>query len=210
MNKFDIINKIKEKKIIAVIRYNDATKIERIVESIILGGITIIEITMTVPNAVEIIKSLSEKYKNTDVVIGAGTILSREEAKTAIESGSSFIVSPILNEDMIKICTNYNILCIPGIATPTEAFNAMQYGAEILKLFPSNSFSPKIIKTYKGPFPEIKLLPTGGISIENINEWINAGAYGVGIGGELLKGFDGENYSLITSIAENFNKKTNL
>ena len=207
MNKKEIIKKIENEKIIAVVRYNNTEKINNIVKSIVSGGINIIEITTTVPNSVEIIKNLSNIYSDSDVVIGAGTILDEDMAKDAIEAGASFIVSPILNKDIILECNELNILSVPGIATPTEAFNAMQYGAEVLKLFPSNMFSPKIIKTYKGPFPNIKIMPTGGINLDNVRDWIDNGAIAVGIGGELLKNFNGENYEEITNTAKLFREK---
>ncbi len=207
MNKIEIIEKIKQEKIISVVRYKDQEKIEKIVESIIEGGINLIEITMTIPNAIEIIKKLANKYKDSNVIIGAGTVVDFQIAKEAIDVGAQFVVSPILNKEIIKVCNELNIVTIPGIATPTEAYEAMKSGAEILKLFPSNIFKPNIIKTLKGPFPEIKLMPTGGINLDNMNEWIDNGAIALGIGGELLKGFNGDNYEEIINTVRLFRKK---
>jgi 2-dehydro-3-deoxyphosphogluconate aldolase/(4S)-4-hydroxy-2-oxoglutarate aldolase len=207
MNKIEIIEKIKQEKIISVVRYKDQEKIEKIVESIIEGGINLIEITMTIPNAIEIIKKLENKYKDSNVIIGAGTVVDFQIAKEAIDVGAQFVVSPILNKEIIKVCNELNIVTIPGIATPTEAYEAMKSGAEILKLFPSNIFKPNIIKTLKGPFPEIKLMPTGGINLDNMNEWIDNGAIALGIGGELLKGFNGDNYEEIINTVRLFRKK---
>ena len=207
MDKVDVIQRIKDEKIIFVVRCEKEEKLERIIEASIKGGINLIEITMTVPNAIYIIEKLVKRYKGTDVVIGAGTVLDSETAKSVINVGANFIVSPIFNKDILITCDKLNTLAIPGIATPTEAFEAMQYGAKILKLFPSNVFNPNIIKTYRGPFPNINLLPTGGINLDNIKEWIENGAIGVGIGGELMKNFNDENYEEIIKIAKLFKER---
>ncbi len=207
MDKCQIIEAIKKEKLISVIRYKDQEKIKKIVDSIVAGGINLIEITMTVQNAIDIIKKLAIKYKDSNVIIGAGTVVESQIAQDAIDAGAMFIVSPVLNKDIIKICNEHNILVVPGIATPTEAYEALKSGADVLKLFPSNAFDPSIIKTYKGPFPNIKLMPTGGINLDNINEWIDNGAIAVGIGGELLKEFNGENFEDITNTVKLFKEK---
>ena len=207
MDKCQIIEAIKKEKLISVIRYKDQEKIKKIVDSIVAGGINLIEITMTVQNAIDIIKKLAIKYKDSNVIIGAGTVVESQIAQDAIDAGAMFIVSPVLNKDIIKICNEHNILVVPGIATPTEAYEALKSGAAVLKLFPSNAFDPSIIKTYKGPFPNIKLMPTGGINLDNINEWIDNGAIAVGIGGELLKEFNGENFEDITNTVKLFKEK---
>ena len=210
MDKIDVIQKIKEEKIISIIRSESQDEIEKIIDSIVLGGVHLIEITMTVPNAVNIITGLVEKYKNTDVVIGAGTVLDSETARLVINAGASFIVSPIFNRDLMKMCNRYRVLMIPGIATPTEANKAMEHGADIVKLFPRNAYSPDIIKVFRGPFPYIQILPTGNISLENANEWIKNGAIAIGVGGEIVNPAKNGDFEKTTEMARLFKEKVNL
>ena len=187
MLKEDIIQIMKKEKIISVIRGENQDVVEKTIDTIVKGGIQLIEITMTVPNAIDLIEMLIKKYENTDVIIGAGTVLDEESAKKVIKAGAKFVVSPILDENVVKICNEYSVLCIPGIATPTEAYTAIRFGAEIVKLFPSNIYGPSFVKTIKGPFPNIQIIPTGGVSLENIDKWLEAGAIAVGVGGEFTK-----------------------
>lgn len=187
MDKNDVIQKIKKEKIISVIRCENQDVVEKTIDAIVESGIHLIEITMTTPNAVELIESLIKKYENTGVIIGAGTVLDEESAKKVIEAGAKFVISPILDENVINVCNKYNVLSVPGIATPTEAYTAMKFGAEIVKLFPSNIYGPAFVKTIKGPFSNIQIIPTGGVSLENIDKWLESGAIAVGIGGEFTK-----------------------
>lgn len=210
MDKIDVIQKIKEEKIVSIIRSESQDEIEKIIDSIVLGGVHLIEITMTVPNAVNIITGLVGKYKNTDVVIGAGTVLDSETARLVINAGASFIVSPIFNRDLMKMCNRYRVLMIPGIATPTEANKAMEHGADIVKLFPRNAYSPDIIKVFRGPFPYIQILPTGNISLENADEWIKNGAIAIGVGGEIVNPAKNGNFEKTTEMARLFKEKVNL
>ena len=207
MDKMDVIQKIKKEKIISVIRGDNQEQIEKMINAIVEGGINLIEITMTVPNAINIIEKLVKKYKNTEVIIGAGTVFDIETAKMVINAGAKFVVSPILDVELIKMCNEYNVLVIPGIATPTEAYAAMKYGAEILKLFPSNVYGPEFIKALKGPFPNIQIMPTGGISLENIDKWIESGAIAVGEGGELTKSAKQGDYQKVIDTVKKFVEK---
>ena len=165
---------------------------------------------MTVPNAVNIITGLVEKYKNTDVVIGAGTVLDSETARLVINAGASFIVSPIFNRDLMKMCNRYRVLMIPGIATPTEANNALEHGADIVKLFPRNAYGPDIIKVFRGPFPYIQILPTGNISLDTADEWIRNGAIAIGVGGEIVNPAKKGDFKKTTEMARLFKEKVNL
>lgn len=207
MDKIDVIQKIKEEKIIAVIRSESQEEIEKIIDAIVEGGIYLIEITMTVPNAVDIIKGLVNKYKNTPVVIGAGTVLDSETGKMVIDAGVEFIVSPIFNKDLMKLCNRYRKLMIPGIATPTEANIAMENGADIVKLFPRNAYEAEIIKVFKGPFPYIQIIPTGNISLEDSNKWIKSGAIAIGVGGEIVNPAKLGEFGKTTEIARLFKEK---
>lgn len=205
MEKEEIILKLKKEKIVAIVRAESESKIEKIVESIVSGGINFIEITMTIPKAVEVIKQLCEKYKsNTDVVIGAGTVLDSETARMAILAGAKYIVSPSLNTDTVKLCNRYRVPIIPGIMTVREAIEALELGVDILKIFPQNIFEPSIIKAFKGPLPQANFIPTGGISLESAHEWIKNGAVAIGTGNNLIEGAKRGDYETITNTARDF------
>lgn len=208
MDKIDVIQKIKKEKIISVIRSENQEEIEKMIDAIVEGGVNLVEITMTVPNAVEIISNLVKKYKGTDVTIGAGTVLDAETARLVINAGAEFVVSPIFDEDLMRMCHRYRVLMIPGIATPTEANIAMEHGADIVKLFPRNAYGPEIIKVFKGPFPYIQIIPTGNISLEDADKWINMGALAIGVGGEIVNPAKKGDFAKTTEMAKLFKEKT--
>lgn len=210
MDKNDIVQIIKKEKMISVIRGENQNIVEQTIDAIVEGGIHLIEITMTVPNAIELIENLIRKYENTNIIIGAGTVLDEEKAKKVINAGAKFVVSPVLDENVIKVCNENNILVIPGVATTTEAYNAMKYGAEILKLFPSNIYGPSFIKTIKGPFPNIQIIPTGGVSLENLDKWLEVGAIAVGVGGEFSKCAKEGNFEKVKELAKEFVNKITI
>lgn len=209
MDKIDVIQKIKREKIITVVRSENQDEIEKMIDSIVAGGVHLVEITMTVPNAVGIIEGLVKKYKNTDVTIGAGTVLDAETARLVINAGAEFIVSPIFDKDLMKMCNRYRVLMIPGIATPTEANIAMEHGADIVKLFPRNAYGPEIIKVFRGPFPYIQIIPTGNISLEDSDKWIKNGAIAIGVGGEIVNPAKKGEYEKTTEMARAFIEKVN-
>jgi len=160
---------------------------------------------MTVPKADEIIKELSEKYKsNPQVVIGAGTVLDSETARTVILAGAKYVVSPSLNYDTIKMCNRYRVPIMPGVMTVKEAIEALELGVDILKVFPGNVFGPSIIKTFKGPLPQANFMPTGGVTLENAQEWIKNGAVAIGIGNALTTFAETGEYEDITKMSKNF------
>jgi len=205
MDKLDIIAKLKEEKVVAVVRAESKEQGEKIIDSIVKGGINFIEITMTVPGAVDIIKELSEKYKsNPDVVIGAGTVLDPETARMVILAGAKYVVSPSFNPETVKMCNRYRVPVMPGIMTVKEAVEALELGVDILKVFPGNAFGPSIIKAFKGPLPQACFMPTGGVSVENAHEWIKNGAVAVGTGSNLTAGAKTGDYESITKIASDF------
>ena len=187
MQKYDVYKAIKEQGIVVVIRGNNLQEAIKTVEACYKGGIKIIEVTFTVPRADELIKTLVEKYAGSDMVVGAGTVLDPETARVAMLAGAKFIVSPSLNIDTIKMCNRYGIPVMSGIMTPTEAQTAMEYGVDILKLFPGDIAKPAGLKALKGPFPQANIMPTGGVSQDNVEEWFKAGAYAVGAGSFLTK-----------------------
>ena len=185
MNKNDVLNALLEMKVVAVIRMTDASRISHVIEAIERGGVKAIEITMTVPNAVGIIRLVSAN-RNPGVLIGAGTVLDAETAAAVIEAGADFVVSPVTDLPTIGECVRRGVLVAPGAFTPTEILNAWKEGADIVKVFPATSLGPKYFKDLKGPLPHIRLMPTGGVSLENARDFIAAGACCVGIGAALL------------------------
>ena len=185
MNKKDVLSALLEMKVVAVIRMTDASRISHVIEAIERGGVKAIEITMTVPNAVGIIREVSAN-RNPGVLIGAGTVLDAETAAAVIEAGADFVVSPVTDLPTIGECVRRGVLVAPGAFTPTEILNAWKEGADIVKVFPATSLGPKYFKDLKGPLPHIRLMPTGGVSLENARDFIAAGACCVGIGAALL------------------------
>jgi 2-dehydro-3-deoxyphosphogluconate aldolase/(4S)-4-hydroxy-2-oxoglutarate aldolase len=202
MTKETVLKTIAEYGVVAVIRMNDPKKLSSVIEAIRLGGVKCIEITMTVPGAVEIIRTLSGSVPP-DVLIGAGTVTTPAIAEEVIAAGAQFVVSPVLNLEVIAVCKKHSVACMPGCYTPTEIFTAWSAGADVCKVFPATSLGPKYFKDLSGPFPQIKLMPTGGVTIDNVGEWIAAGAVAVGIGSDLLdkKAIDDGKYEILTERA---------
>ncbi|WP_325955255.1 bifunctional 4-hydroxy-2-oxoglutarate aldolase/2-dehydro-3-deoxy-phosphogluconate aldolase [Mammaliicoccus sciuri] len=176
---------MKETKLIAILRNANPNDILPIVETLYKAGIRAIEVTMNSPKALESIELISNEMKG-KVVVGAGTVLDAESARLAILSGATFILSPTVDKDTIRMSKKYGTVSIPGAMTPTEILEAYEYGGDIIKVFPTTSLGPEYIKDLKGPLPHIPLLPTGGVSIDNVTDFIEAGAVGVGLGSALV------------------------
>lgn len=205
MEKTELLSKLKSEGIVAVVRAENKEKGEKLIDAIVNGGINFIEITMTVPGAVDIIKELSEKYKDDDsIVIGAGTVLDPETARMVILAGAQFVVSPSLNVDTVKLCNRYRIPVMPGIMTVKEAVEALELGVDILKVFPGNVFGPSIISSFKGPLPQAQFMPTGGVAVDNVDKWFKAGVVAVGTGSNLTAGAKTGDYQAVTRMAEEF------
>jgi 2-dehydro-3-deoxyphosphogluconate aldolase/(4S)-4-hydroxy-2-oxoglutarate aldolase len=205
MEKEKVIAKIKEVGVVAVIRGDDAEHGVKISDACIAGGVTAIEVAFTTPRAHETIKTLVDKYKdNENVVIGAGTVLDPETARIAILNGAEFIVSPSINLATIKLCNRYRVACMPGTTTIEGVLTAMEAGADIVKIFPGEIVGTKLIKAIKGPVPQAQLMPTGGVSVENLHEWLNVGCVAVGAGGSLTGGAKTGDYQLIADTAVKF------
>ncbi|UOF90302.1 bifunctional 2-keto-4-hydroxyglutarate aldolase/2-keto-3-deoxy-6-phosphogluconate aldolase [Fodinisporobacter ferrooxydans] len=188
MKKWHVLNQIANQKVVAVLRGNSAEQVEQFANSCIQGGVKAIEITFTVPQALRCIERLAEQYADDDeVVIGAGTVLDAETARLAILAGAQFVVTPYLNEEVIKVCHRYQVPVMPGVMTIKDVVAALESGADIIKLFPGEMAGPKMISAIKGPIPQASLMPTGGVNLENIQEWFAAGAIAVGIGGDLTR-----------------------
>ncbi len=177
------LSQILEHKLIAIIRGARPSDVVKIAEALYKGGIRILEITMNSADPVEVIKAVAGAFGDS-ITVGAGTVLDADSARQAVAAGAKFILSPVANEDIIKAAKDLGVISIPGAFTATEIFNAFKNGADIVKIFPATS--PSYIKDILGPLPQIKLLPTGGINIENIKEYQKAGAVGFGIGSALV------------------------
>lgn len=205
MDKSTLMMKLKEEKIVAVIRADEEIQVANIVEAVFLGGVKFIEITFTIPNAEIIIAHLVKKYdQQKDIVIGAGTCLDIVAARMAISAGAKFIVCPHFDKNIMLLCNTYGIPCFPGAATVKEMIECLKYGSEVIKLFPGENFGPQAIKTFHGPLPQANFMPTGGVNEDNLKEWLAYGAIAVGIGGNLTKGALHGDYKQVQSIAQKF------
>jgi len=182
----DIVRKIGEIGIVPVVRASSVEEANRAVEAICAGGIPVVEITMTVPNAISVIRELVQRHGG-DVLIGAGTVTNAEQAESCVRAGAQFLVSPGLALSVLSVARVHNRLAIPGALTPTELMNAQEHGAKLVKIFPcGNVGGPKYLKSLKAPFPQAQLIPTGGVNANNAAEFIAAGAYALGVGADLV------------------------
>jgi 2-dehydro-3-deoxyphosphogluconate aldolase/(4S)-4-hydroxy-2-oxoglutarate aldolase len=204
MVKEKIITRIREGGLVAVVRAETTDQAIKITDACIEGGVAAIEVTFTVPRAHNVIAELSRRYNESQILLGAGTVLDPETARIAILEGAGYIVSPSFNEDTVRLCNRYRVPCMPGCMTIREVLTAMEAGADIIKVFPGEAFGPAIIKAIKGPIPQAELMPTGGVSVDNAAEWIKAGAVALGVGGQLTAGAKTGDYKSITEAAKKF------
>ncbi|HTG68546.1 MAG TPA: bifunctional 2-keto-4-hydroxyglutarate aldolase/2-keto-3-deoxy-6-phosphogluconate aldolase [Candidatus Udaeobacter sp.] len=194
MKKLKVLQQLTEAGVVAVLRADSPEEVVEMSRRAIKGGIKAIEITMTVPFALRAIEQLSKEYSSSVspdadnfAIIGVGTVLDPETARAAILAGAEYVVSPALNPDTIKLCNRYAIPILPGTMTIHEIQSALELGVDIVKLFPGNLYSPSVIPSIKGPLPQANVMPTGGVSLDNLKDWIKAGAVAVGIGSDLTK-----------------------
>lgn len=192
MKKELLLARIKETGLVAVVRAHDTNEAIKISEACLEGGIVAIELTFTVPFAHHVIEDLAKRYDADEIALGAGTVLDSETARIAILSGATYVVSPSFSADTMKLCNRYRIPMMPGVVTPAQAIEAMEAGADILKVFPGELFGPKLISALKSPLPQAQMMPTGGVDIANIKNWIEAGAVAVGVGSALTQGTHAE------------------
>ncbi len=201
-----IIRRLMDVGLIPVVRAGSAEEAISIVEAIKAGGVSVIEITMTVPGAIKVIERVSERYCK-EVLVGAGTVLDPETARAVILSGAEFVVTPSLKLSTIEVCKRYSKLVIPGALTPTEVLTAWEAGADFVKIFPcDNVGGPKYVKALKGPFPQIELIPTGGVNLNTAGDFIAAGSAALAVGSELVdkKAVAAREFSVITENARKF------
>jgi 2-dehydro-3-deoxyphosphogluconate aldolase / (4S)-4-hydroxy-2-oxoglutarate aldolase len=197
-----ITRSIEDAGVVAVIRMKDPGRLTNVVEAIAAGGVRVLEVTMTVPGAIDAIAMLAPKMPE-GFVLGAGTVLDDRTARRVIDAGARFVVSPVFRRAVIDACHERDVPALPGCFTPTEILDAWDAGADIVKVFPATALGPTFFKDLRGPLPQVKVMPTGGVSIDNAGDWIRAGASAVGIGAALLDSqaiADG-NYSVLTENA---------
>jgi 2-dehydro-3-deoxyphosphogluconate aldolase/(4S)-4-hydroxy-2-oxoglutarate aldolase len=181
----DVVAAIERAGVVAVIRLKDPAVLAGVVDALVAGGVHMLEITMTVPGAVELIRALGPSLPE-GFLLGAGTVTDPATARAVIDAGAAFVVSPVLRTDVIAACHEHGVPALPGCFSPTEILTAWEAGADIVKVFPATALGPGYFKDVRGPLPDVKLMPTGGVSIENAGDWIRAGAVAVGVGGALL------------------------
>lgn len=204
MDKEKVITRITDVGVVAVVRAENSDKAIRIVDACIEGGIPAIELTFTVPKAHKVIEDLASKYSSDEIILGAGTVMDSETARIAMLSGAEYIVSPYFDLETVKTCNRYRVPCMPGAMTIKEVVAAMEAGADIVKIFPGDLFGPKIIKDIKGPIPYAKMMPTGGVDVDNVDQWIKAGAVAVGAGSSLTAGAKTGDYKAVVDTAKLF------
>lgn len=186
MNKSEVLKHIAEIGIVPVVRASSADEAMRVVDAIKEGGINVLEITMTVPGAIHVIEEVAKRFGQ-ELIVGAGTVLDAETARACMLAGAQFIVSPALNLNTIEMCRRYSIAVMPGALTPTEVITAWQAGADMVKVFPCNAMGgASYLKSLKAPFPQVELIPTGGVSLKTSADFIHAGASALGVGSDLV------------------------
>ncbi|PYZ95594.1 2-dehydro-3-deoxyphosphogluconate aldolase [Alteribacter lacisalsi] len=202
------LKQLEESPVIAVLRTPPEDKVYDIVEALLEGGITNLELTMQKPDSARTLAELNKRYGDR-AWIGAGTVMDEVTAVNAIHAGAAFIFSPNYNESVVKAAKRYGVISIPGVLTPTEMVQAVEHGADCVKVFPASAFGPRYIKELKGPFPHIPIVPTGGIHEENIQDYWNAGAVACGMGSSLVdsKAVESSSFHEITARARRIMSK---
>ena len=202
--KLHVLSRITESGLVAIVRTDNSSQASRIVEACMEGGASAIEITFTVPGATAIIEELAKRYPVKELALGAGTVLDPETARIAILAGAQFVVSPSLNTGTARLCNRYHIPYLPGAGTIREIVEAMEAGADIIKVFPGETLGPVFVKAAKAPLPQASLMPTGGASIDNASEWIAAGSVALGVGGNLTAAAKTGDFQSITDLTRRF------
>ena len=199
MTREEVRNKILERKVVAVVRMKNSSQLLKVIEAIKIGGVSGIELTMTIPNAIQAIETADKEFGD-DILLGVGSVTDKQTALDAINAGAKFVVSPIYKAEVVQAVIDKNIVVIPGCFSPTEIQTAYEQGADFIKIFPADNLGMSFIKSIKAPLPHLKVIPTGGVNLENAIDWINAGASAVGIGSALVdnKAIEREDYKTLT------------
>lgn len=191
--------------IVAVVRFSDPEPLVEVVEALAAGGVTVAEVTFTVPNALDVIRAARAKLGDR-VLLGAGTVLDAETARAAFLAGAEFVVAPTVNPDVIRMCRRYDKLVMPGAFTPTEILTAWEAGADIVKVFPADVVGPAFFKAVRAPLPQVKLMPTGGVDLTTAGAFLDAGAVCLGVGGQLVdaKAVAARDFARVTELAQQY------
>ena len=198
-----IVQQIEEAGVVAVIRLKEPDRLRAVMDAIAEGGVRALEVTMTVPGAVELIRQFASTLPP-GFLLGAGTVLDAATARRVVDAGAQFVVSPVFRRETIDACRERGVPAMPGCFTPTEILNAWDAGADIVKVFPATALGPSFLKDIRGPLPHVKLMPTGGVTLDNAGDWIRAGAAAVGVGTALLdaKAIASGDYAVLRQNAE--------
>ncbi|WP_332238295.1 bifunctional 2-keto-4-hydroxyglutarate aldolase/2-keto-3-deoxy-6-phosphogluconate aldolase [Sporolactobacillus sp. KGMB 08714] len=207
LKKYEVLKKLHQGRIVAVVRGSGADDAVGISGACIEGGINSIEVAFTTPNCLQAFQTLAEGKSG--ALIGAGTVLDAETARLSILYGASFVVSPNFSKDISEICNLYSVPYLPGCFTVTEMTEALKSGADVVKVFPGSTAGSGFIKSIRGPLPNLNLMPTGGINLENINDWLDQGSFAVGVGSVLTKGSRKGDYRRVKENAQRFVSKVN-
>ena len=207
MDKEIVLAKIKAQGVVSVVRGKDAEDGVRIADACIAGGVKAIEVAFTTPRAHETIRTLVDKYKDDpDVIIGAGTVLDAITARIAILEGAQFVVSPAFDAETVRLCNRYQVAVMPGTTTLNGVIDALESGADVVKIFPGEIVGIGMIKAIRGPLPQAKVMPTGGVNVENVGDWLKAGCIAVGAGGSLTGAAKTGDFATVTEQAKKFVK----
>jgi len=203
MNKNKVLEVIGDRKLVAVVRVDDPSQIDATVDALLKGGINVIELTMTIPNVLDYIPALMKRVGN-EMVLGVGSVLNGETAQKVVDAGSNFIVSPIMKYDIIATAQKNDVAVSVGAFSPTEIQAAWEFGSDVVKVFPADRLGPSYIKGVKAPMPHLRLLPTGGVTVDNVGEWLSAGCFALGLGSALvdIKAIRSGNFNVLTENAK--------
>jgi 2-dehydro-3-deoxyphosphogluconate aldolase/(4S)-4-hydroxy-2-oxoglutarate aldolase len=187
MSRDDTLTRVFNSGIVAVVRAPSGEKLVEVARALLSGGVEAIEIAFTVPGAHRVLEQVADRLGD-EILLGAGTVLDPETARTALLAGAEFIVAPTVNLDVIRLCHRYDKAVMPGALTPTEVLSAWEAGADVVKVFPSDLTGPRYLKALHGPLPQVRLMPTGGVNLETAADFLRAGAFALGVGGALVEG----------------------
>jgi 2-dehydro-3-deoxyphosphogluconate aldolase/(4S)-4-hydroxy-2-oxoglutarate aldolase len=204
VRKLDVLRQITDTGLVVIVRANSADEAVRIVDACAEGGAKAIEVTFTVPGAAAVIEKLAQRSDARQIAIGAGTVLDPETARIALLAGAQFIVSPALNGETARLCNRYQIPYLPGAGSIGEIIEAMECGADIVKVFPGETLGPAFVRAALAPLPQASLMPTGGIAIDNASEWIAAGSVALGVGGSLTAGARKGDFKAVADLTRRF------
>lgn len=206
MYKYELMQTLLRQPMVAIVRATSADAALELAEACIAGGMTALEVAFTTPDTLEVLRTLRQRHGER-LLLGAGTVLDPETARLAILAGARMIISPSVSVETIRMCQRYQVLSMPGAVTPTEIVTAMEAGADLVKIFPAETLGPAYLQALRAPLPQAPLMPTGGVTVENLPEWFAKGALAVGIGGSLTGPAAQGDYRAVTERAASFVKR---